>query len=50
MALSLKIVSWDQVLKQLGIERIFSAPSHPQKQWQTGGISQIPEANLEEAL
>ena len=29
----------DQILNQLGIERIFSAPYHPQRQWQTGGIS-----------
>ena len=30
MALSSRTTLMDQVLKQLGIERIFSAPSHPQ--------------------
>ena len=30
MAQSSKTVSWDQVLQQLGIDRIFSAPYHPQ--------------------
>ena len=40
----------DQVLKQLGIDRIFSAPLRPTKQWQIGIISQILRTNLEEAL
>ena len=39
-----------QVLQQLGIDRIFSAPYHPQKQWKTGSFSQIPYAHLKETL
>ena len=31
----------DQVLQQLGIDRIFSAPYHPPKQWKVGSFSQI---------
>ena len=39
-----------QVLKQLGIKWIFSAPYHPQSQWQTRSFSQILETNHEETL
>ena len=39
----------DQVLKQLSIERIFSAPYHPQSNGKQS-ISQIPKTNIEEAL
>ena len=42
----------DQVLKQLGIEWIFSAPYHPQSNSKLEGISQIrtTKTNLEETL
>ena len=31
----------DHILQQLGIDRIFSAPYHPQSKQQTGSLSQI---------
>ena len=40
----------DQVLKQLGIDRIFSAPYHPQSNGKFGIIPQILKTNHEEAL
>ena len=42
----------DQVLKQLGIDRIFSAPYHPQSnvKLEVFSIPQIFKTNLEEAL
>ena len=40
----------DQVLQQLGIDRIFSAPYHPQSNRKVGSFSQILEANTEEAV
>ena len=41
----------DQVLKQLGIERIFSAPYHPQSNGKLNVFhTQIPKSNFEEAL
>ena len=36
----------DQVLKQLGIERIFSAPYHPQSNGKTGSLLQILKNTL----
>ena len=40
----------DQVLKQLGIEWIFSAPYHPQSNGKLEVFSQILKTNLEETL
>ena len=40
----------DQVLKQLGIERILLSTISPTEQWQTGSFSQILKTNPEETL
>ena len=40
----------DQVLKQLGTERIFSAPYHPQSKGKLEVFPQIPETNSEEVM
>ena len=40
----------DQVLQQLGIERIFSAPYHPPEQLKTRSLTQVFETNIEETL
>ena len=40
----------DQVLQQLGIERIFSAPYHPQSNGKLEVFPQVFEANTEETL
>ena len=40
----------DQVLQQLGIDRIFSAPYHPQSNGKLEVFSQILKTNTEEAV
>ena len=40
----------DQVLKQLGIHRIFSAPYHPPEQWKTRSFPQVLKTYIEETL
>ena len=40
----------DQVLKQLGIELISSAPYHPQSDAKLEVFSQIPQTHLTEAM
>ena len=40
----------DQVLQQLGIDRLFSAPYHPPEQWKTRSLPQISETYTEETL
>ena len=40
----------NQVLQQLGIDRIFSAPYHPQSNGKLRSLPQIPETHIEEAL
>ena len=40
----------DQVLQQLGINRIFSAPYHPQSNGKIGSFHQVFETNTEETL
>ena len=40
----------DQVLQQLGIDRIFSAPYPPTEQWQAGSFPQIFKTHTKETL
>ena len=40
----------NQVLQQLGIDRIFSAPYHPQSNGKLRSLSQVPETYIEETL
>ena len=40
----------DQVLQQLGIDRIFSAPYHPQSNGKLEVFAQVFETNTEETL
>ena len=40
----------NQVLQQLGIDRILSAPYHPQRKWQTRGLPQVHDTCIEEVL
>ena len=40
----------NQVLQQLGLDRIFSALLPPTEQWKAGSISQIFKAHTKETL
>ena len=40
----------NQVLQQLGIDRIFSAPYHPQSNGKLGSLPQISETHTDETL
>ena len=45
-----KNILMDQILKQLGIEQIFSTPYHPQSNGKLEVFHKIFEANSEETL